>query len=300
MEEHEWDLLLGRIQAGRCTPFLGAGACEGLLPSGRQLAEEWARRHNYPLDDCHDLARVAQFLAVTVDSMHPKELLLNEFSKCSGLPDFSAPDEPHGVMARLSLPVYMTTNYDDFMYQALRYYRKEPEREMCRWNSYLQDVRSVFDSPFEATPKSPVVFHLHGHDKHHKAAESLVLTEDDYLDFLSNISKAQGNGVYRMLPPRIREAVAGASLLFVGYRLSDWSFRVLYRGLVTAMEPSLRRINVTVQLPPRLQAGDPSRQKSAMRYLEKYFGKSDVRVYWGTAREFSSELHSRCRKRGIL
>ena len=34
-------------------------------------------------------------------------------------PDFRAPSEPHAVLADLPLPIYMTTNYDDFMVKAL-------------------------------------------------------------------------------------------------------------------------------------------------------------------------------------
>ena len=43
-----------------------------------------------------------------------------------------------------------------------------------------------------------------------------------------------------------KKALAGASLLFIGYRLADWNFRVLHRGLVMAGESSLRRLSVTV------------------------------------------------------
>ena len=69
--ERDWDLLLRRIKAGKCTPFLRAGACYGVLPLGSHIAQEWAEEHDYPLEDCGDLARVAQFLAVQYDPMFP-------------------------------------------------------------------------------------------------------------------------------------------------------------------------------------------------------------------------------------
>jgi hypothetical protein len=31
----------------------------------------------------------------------------------------------------------------------------------------------------------------------------------------------------------------------------------------------------------------------ALNYLDKYFGKSDVKVYWGSCRDFSRELRAR-------
>jgi hypothetical protein len=282
LEETDWDLLLRRIKAGKCTPFLGAGACVGTLPLGSKIAQEWAQKHQYPLEDSSDLARVAQFLAVQYDPMFPKEEILEEWFKNVTSPDFTEPDEPHRVLADLPLPVYMTTNYDDFMVQALRSRNKDPRQELCRWNKYVKDQPSIFEPGFSPTPANPVVFHLHGH---REVPESLVLAEDDYLDFLVNITRDQ-----TLLPHRIQRALTGTSLLFIGYRLADWTFRVLFRGLITSTEGSLRRISVTVQLPPHAPG---LTQQRAQEYLDKYFNKIEVRVYWGTCREFSSELRKR-------
>jgi hypothetical protein len=116
----------------------------------------------------------------------------------------------------------------------------------------------------------------------------LVLTEDDYLDFLVNTSRDRD-----LLPPRIQEALTGASLLFIGYSLADWTFRVLFRGLVTPTEPSLRRISVTVQLPPVPNDAPDSTQQQVQKYLDEYFNRIDMRVYWGTAKEFAAELRQR-------
>jgi len=284
LEERDWYLLLRRIKDGKCTPFLGAGVCSRVLPLGSEIARKWAQEYHYPLKDTRDLARVAQFLAVNFDPMFPKEEILQLFENATP-PDFAAPDEPHRVLADLPLPIYMTTNYDDFMVQALKSRNKDPVREVCRWNKYIREQSSVFDRGFRPTVANPVVFHLHGHNE---VPESLVLTEDDYLDFLVNISRDP-----ELLPPRIQEALTGASLLFIGYRLADWSFRVLFRGLVASMERSLRRISVTVQLLPVPSDASESMRQQVAKYLGDYFNKMDVRVYWGTAREFSAELRKR-------
>jgi hypothetical protein len=278
LSEDDWEVLLGRIRSGSCTPFLGAGASAGTLPLGSELARRWADEYGYPLDDANDLARVSQFLAVRMtDGMFPKEEICQEL-RTAAQPDFARDDEPHGTLAELPLPVYMTTNYDDFMYAALELESKFPKREVCRWNRSpaLRGARSVLTPSYVPTAESPVVFHLHGHMS---IPESIVLTEDDYLDYLVAIS-----GEPKLLPHQIKKALAGASLLFVGYRLADWDFRVLHRGIVMAGEPSLRRLSVTVQLRPT----DPERE-----YLEKYFGAMNVRVYWGTASEFTAELRRR-------
>ena len=285
LDERDWHLLVRRIKAGKCTPFLGAGACFGTLPLGSEIAQQWAVRYGYPLEDCTDLARVAQFLSVRYDPMFPKEEILDRFFKGVAPPDFTQPDEPHGVLAELPLPVYMTTNYDDFMMQALQSRRhRDPKQALCCWNQLVKGLPPHFfpEPGLDPTPANPIVFHLHGHKQ---VPESLVLTEDDYLDFLVNVSRDP-----HLLPPRIQRALAGASLLFIGYSLEDWSFRVLFRGLVTSTEPSLRRISITVQLPVQPSDGSATGQPPVQKYLDEYFDRIDMRVYWGTAREFAADL----------
>lgn len=228
----DWRDILLSIKYGKCTPFLGSGACVPTLPVGSQIAQEWARDFGYPLEDTYDLPRVAQFVAVRQNPMRPKYEIKERFEKI-GPPDFAASDEPHGVLARLPLPVYITTNYDDYMVRALEASSKAPIQELCRWNSVLQERPSMLGqgSDFAPTAQQPVVFHLHGHLK---APESLVLTEDDYLDFLVNISQEQD-----LIPARIRRAFRETSLLFLGYKLADWDFRVLFRSLVGYLDKSV-------------------------------------------------------------
>lgn len=286
LEDKDWDSLLRRIQDGNCTPFLGAGACAGFIPLGSEIAQEWARSYGYPLTDCWDLARVAQFLAVKRDPMFPKDEIVNRFRNVVP-PDFNAPDEPHGVLADLPLPIYITTNYDDFMIRALRSRHRNPSRELCRWNSLIRDRPSIFDpgSGVEVSVANPVVFHLHGHTE---VPESLVLTEDDYLDFLVRISREP-----QVIPSRIVKALAGTSLLFIGYRLADWDFRVLFRGLIGSLERSLGRIRVAVQLAPEPPETGGITREQVQQYLEDYLAKDDVRVYWGKATDFARELRAR-------
>jgi hypothetical protein len=296
IDDEDWDTLLSRIREGRCTPFLGAGVNHGILPLGSELARELAEQFNYPFDDCQDLVRVTQFMAIKRDAVFPKEKVrdllkghLEQWEKTVTLADFfDTPDQPLGVLADLPLPVYMTTNYDNLMCEALQSRQKDPKREFCRWNKHVRDKPSVFDSAagFDPTPANPVVFHLHGHDE---LIESLVLTEDDYLDFLVNISRQQD-----LLPLRIQEALTGSSLLFVGYRLADWDFRVLFRGLVDSLEKSLWRISLAVQLEP--EATTQQSRQAQQEFLVKYFGKIRVLVYFGTAQQFAAELRERWRR----
>ena len=290
LEDKDWELILKRIQAGKCTPFLGAGACSGTLPLGSTVAQEWAKKHNYPLEDDYNLVRVAQFLAVEVDPMFPKEDIISQFEKKiaeDGPPKFDDKLDPHRVLADLPIPVYMTTNYDDFMVRALKARNKEPKRELCRWNKMIEDYPSIWEKEhgYDPTPEKPVVFHFHGTNE---VPESIVLTEDDYLDFLVNISRDQ-----ELLPPRIQRALTGTSLLFIGYNLTDWNFRVLFRGLIASMERSLRRMSISVQLPPVNAGTSSAASEKAQKYLDEYFDRIDIKVYWGSAEEFMADLRQK-------
>jgi hypothetical protein len=281
LRDAEWNRLLDRINDGICTPFLGAGACYGTLPLGSEVAREMAERYDYPFEDREDLARVAQFVAVQMDHLTPKEDLVERLRGVAP-PNFRDADEPHGVLAELPFPIYLTTNYDDFMFKALVDRRKRPYREMCRWNDLISDEPSVFDKQrdYQPHPALPLVFHLHGHTR----PDSLVLTEDDYLRFLARMASDAN-----LLPKPVERALKRGALLFIGYRLADWNLRMLLQGL------RLTRLTLNILVMPAPRGPGPIQQK-AQQYLERYYAEMDLRVYWGTAREFCGELRRRWRE----
>ena len=292
-DQGHWDRLLKRIKDKRCTPFIGAGASRAYLPVSEEIAKAWAQESGYPLEDDTNLARVAQYLAVTEDPMWPNERICERFAAVP-TPTLSAPDEPHNVLAVLDLPIYITTNYDWFMAQALRERGKVPKESVCLWNRELEaqlPAELELDPQFRPTPATPLVYHLHGHLA---VPESLVLTEDDYLDFLIRIARDED-----LLPGCVREAFTRASLLFVGYRIADWNFRVLFRSLVTYMEHALRRSHFSVQPLPRQDHMREEAKRRAQAYLVQYFEAQSIAVvYWGRSHEFAAELGRRWREAG--
>ena len=251
---------------------------------GAQLSRELAVKYGYPFDDVEDLARVSQFVAINFDPTFPKTEVFKALSGAKP-PDFRDPDEPHAFFARLHLPVYMTTNYDDFLTQALKHQYREPRQEVCRWNALLKSRPSLLDPSGQYTPSpaNPLVYHLHGFGR----SESLVLTEDDYLEFLQNMV-----GDEDLFPGRVKEALAQPTLLFVGYRVTDWNLRVLLRGL----RSSSRTLSVVVLKPP---GRTEPKHKLVLDYLEQYYQSISMRVYWGTARQFCAEFRGRLGPAGI-
>jgi hypothetical protein len=286
LTDREWDYLVGLIRAHKCTPFIGAGASVPTLPLGSELARQWAQKYEYPLADTSDLARVAQFMAIDSYEMFPKDTLQQQIQNVA--PPKFVDDEPHALLADLDLPIYITTNYDPFMFEALKSRNKAVKRAFCRWNRAPQIAAQapVFDGQYEPTPATPVVYHLHGYTE---LPQSMVLTEADYLDFLISFSRDQ-----TLLPPPIRMALAGTALLFVGYSLADWNFRVILRGLVGSLGASLGYPGLAVQLP--LSGLSDKEIERTEAYMTRYFEqiqKIRVSIFWGDARQFASELRER-------
>jgi hypothetical protein len=291
LSDEDWEELLYAIKDNKCTPFIGAGACAPWLPLGSEIARDWASKHAYPLADLHQLARVAQFLAIKEDDdMYPKKIL-NRILKEKRAPDFRLEEHrntPYAVLADLNLPIYITTNYDHFMEAALKSKGKDPVSEFCRWNKVgeASGITSVFDreKQYMPTEARPLVYHLHGIiDK----PQSMVLTEDDYIDFI--VALSSNNDI---IPPAIRRLMATSSLLFIGYSLEDINFRTIFRGIVDNIGARYQLASMAVLLTPSGVVED--KQNEAQKYLERYTRKMfNIRVYWGTANEFSSELRKR-------
>ena len=238
--------------------------------------------------DSNDLAKVAQFMAIDRNPMYPKDLIAQEFEN-KDTPDFFKEDSPHGILADLDLPIYITTNYDNFMFDALKSRKKDPERELCRWSNELEymlklkEIKPALNPLYTPSSKRPVIYHLHGYLE---IPESMVMTENDYLDFMIRLHEKDSP----ILPPQITIALATNALLFVGYSLADWNFRVLFRSLFSSIS-SMTHLIIAVQLRPK----EVKSEEKAIEYLNKYFGNIlgkniKIRIFWGESTEFALQL----------
>jgi hypothetical protein len=148
----DWHYL---FQEKKVMPFIG-GVYNGLY---RKIAQDWALRYNYPLEDSDDLPMVAQFLEVEYYTSFPKREM-SQIIQEQPIPNFFEEGEPHRALADLDLPVYVTTNYDDFMVRALESQGKKPTRDFCRWNGLenITEVKSPLeDDNFQPSPENPLV-----------------------------------------------------------------------------------------------------------------------------------------------
>ena len=116
----------------------------------------------------------------------------------------------------------------------------------------------------------------------------MVLTEDDYLDYLARISR----DYEYLLPTSVQDRLASTTLLFLGYRLEDLDLKVIMRGLLCNLNlEQWDMLHVAVQLESSIV--DNAKQEEVTRYFQKYFSKSKIDVYWGTTQQFIADLHAR-------
>jgi hypothetical protein len=91
----------------------------------------------------------------------------------------------------------------------------------------------------------------------------------------------------------VGSALNDSSLLFLGFRMDDWGFRVLFRSLMRRGGAGLRtrHAHVAVQIDP--EGEFTTEPENARLYLTKYFGSENISLYWGSPRDFVEELSER-------
>jgi hypothetical protein len=300
------------LKSKHLTPILGPGLTEGLLGSAQEVAREWAETFRYPMapHERESLPQVAQFLTINQQKSFPYEDLMSylrqhlqtRFSAqlpedlrtsdapLTGVLDAvgkllreNNPDEPHRALAELPVEVYLTTNADTLLEGALKEAGKKPQTRLCPWNAYTSELESEREDD-QYTVERPLVYHFFGL---WKERASLVLTEDNYFDFLLGMARNKA-----LIPLQVKKAMTDSGLLFLGFQTHEWQFRVLFRAMLSL--PGQRYdeyANIAAQVEPEDgRILDPQR---AREYLEQYFFKGcklDLSVYWGTPDDFIKEL----------
>jgi hypothetical protein len=251
---HVYDLIVRRLLRGKVIPVLGAGVnlserppqvsweLGRYLPSSQELAAELAKYiGNAPIDN-YDLARVSQYLAA----------LEGEGSLYDELHDVFDADYPptyfHRFLARLArrtreaedvreCMLIVTTNYDDSLerafidegepYELVTYIAEGKDRGLFR-HITADGEPTVIRVPDEyvgiGLDQRTVIAKIHGSvDRIHRA-DSYVITEDHYIDYITRADTAD------LFPVTLAAKLRTSHFLFLGYSLRDWNVRaMLYR-----------------------------------------------------------------------
>ena len=311
--------LVMAIQEQRCVPILGTGMSDWLFGSRRSLARQWANEFEFPMHFTRkdDLPQVAQYVSVQRGGGSELRFLLRKFyidqlyarfghvlgDRENTPPDLDAlivkvwehervkmPAEPHTVAARLGARVYVTSEVTSLLAEALRKEGREPVVDYCRWLPTVRrwpdiDDASDVDDDWEPSVQRPLVYHLFGSLK---VPQSLVITEDDYFDFLASVAAHSSH----LIPTALKEAVAESSLLILGFGLQDWGIRVLLRSLVSPeVSGHLEELgHVAAEFDLDTHAESP---EGARDYVAKYYGifrTPKVHIFWSSPEAFCADL----------
>src|SRR5262249_21748642 len=140
---------------------------------------------------------------------------------------------------------------------------QEPRVGTFDWSGQGDPTEETFPLGYKPNRQHPLVYHLFGT---FPRRELVVLTQDDYFEYLIGASLNS-----KSIPAAVRKALNASSLLFVGFRLEDWKFRVLLQSIMNRSGHSLSASagynHVAVQLDP--QAGGIQDPDTARSYLEK-------------------------------
>jgi hypothetical protein len=313
--------IIDRARRGEIVPIVSNSYASDLaFRDYEKLIRHWADEKNYPHPG-HDLAQMVQYETFSkaehghnIDELATKESYLeflrralffiaNEDTKVSAskVAELKAQGKRHVselawhlnypsrrsekanpllLLAALPLPIYLTTSYHKFLEAALEEANKEPQTDFCRWHQGLYSIPSVFDQKpvYDPDKDRPLVYHLHGLDEYPK---SLVLTEDDYLDFLINMSTTDEQFIH----PRVTRALTDSTVVLLGYELRAWEFRALFRGIIKPRPQATPVKNVAIQLEGSLfERG----------YVKKYMQQARFEVEWTDAYTFIKQVFEGC------
>ena len=291
---------------------------------------------SYPLSDDHNLARVAQYkqvdssaselrddylqfiidrlltLAESNENYKLEEEYLNVISAYRkmvvtrmplfgevvsqlGYPQYMQGDaDPLRLLARLPLQIYITTSYSNFLETALEKEDKIPHTQLCFCKRELiKDPQHLPDRDFDPTVKEPAVVHLFGLEDY---PETLVLSEDDHIDFLMNaVAMKTDDNLY---PSYLRNAFAdrGTCLMLLGYNPGDWEFRTIFRFLSMVRKNIIGDIDeasIAIQFWPNLGSEDNARR--SLNNLKKYFQKVKFDIMFEETPKFVGRLYEECK-----
>jgi hypothetical protein len=304
-----WKSICNSVRHGDFIPILGPELGEGMFGGTGELATQLAVDHGFPLapHERADLAKVTQYISTTQSRNYanqiveqqflsqlseringadgrnkgkaPSELLELAASRCR-----SDPEDPYSILADLDAPIYLNASCETLLLKVLRVTGKNPEAVFAAWR--CTPPKKPQPSIATPTPEAPWVYHVFGL---FGKPDTMVLTEDDFFDYLIKTSKLG------LLLPALVSQLMGSSLLFLGFRLDDWRFRVLFRMIVTSEGAETMKgfSHVGVQVNPDEQSfADVER---ARKYMQSYFEKSknaptEISIYWGSPADFLKQL----------
>jgi hypothetical protein len=241
------------LGAGRVVPIIGAGASYSgrpadarwtprsprFLPSGVELSRFLADETGFPAQEERErLSEVASYYEAFQTRAALRERLRQVLGP-EALADTAVP-ALYDFLAKVSRPLLIvTTHYDTQIERAFQ--NAEKPYDLVVYQADRKDLaNAVLWWPHGAAkPETPpanalsidlatttVIFKMHGSILPETDEwDSFVITETDYVEFVSRIASKSA------IPALFATHCRDRSLLFLGYNLRDWNFRTILQSL---------------------------------------------------------------------
>src|SRR5262249_48247037 len=149
---------------------------------------------------------------------------------------------------------YITANPDDLLLDALGATEiedgicKRPVEQLYPWREILDGAaRESPPDPLKPSVREPIVYRLFGS---FRDVQTLVLTEDDYFKYLLTLSRHPDRAQHSLA----QRILAKSGLLFLGFQIDDWDFRVFFHFLRNRENRYLNKLlantDIAVQIDP--------------------------------------------------
>jgi hypothetical protein len=110
--------------------------------------------------------------------------------------------------------------------------RKDQDASVLWWEHGKPQPKAVPPNELEIDlTKRTVLYKMHGSVDKLTKRDSYVITEDDYVDFLSRMTDRKA------VPMRFMRHFRERQFLFLGYGLNDWNLRVILKNLRATLPP---------------------------------------------------------------
>lgn len=311
MAQPPYRIIWERLQQGRVIPFFGAGASMAARPansswtpkttifppSGRELSRELAKDSEFPANDPRDEEDLAKVSSYYVEASGRK-ILREKLRRVLDHPYSIGSLHKLVAQAAKATPLMIvTTNYDSLIENALNaedvdYDLVIYDTDSLEYQNCVQVRKTMPDGStgFEFQPSNrvslpkvdrpdgywqfqkSVVFKMHGSiSPARRELDSFVITEEDYIGFLSRFSQSSA------IPSQFLTYFRQCSFLFLGYGLADWNLRVVLNNLRSYLAESEGGKSWAIQ-------------RDVSELESKLWAKRDVNLYELDLEQFTTNL----------
>jgi hypothetical protein len=204
-------------------------------PTAWNLTCQLASKANFPAEKGEklDLAKVAQYMEVVSGRDALQRSLRKIFDHDYTLLPL------HQFLADIPTPLLIvTTNYDDLIERAFRDKMngrpydlvihsndQETGNWLLHWEYGRPEPKKVIPNKLDINVEErTVIYKMHGtvfRPPLHSEQDQYVISEDDYIDFLTRMTKKTA------IPAIFAQPFQSRPFLFLGYGLRDWNWRVI-------------------------------------------------------------------------